>query len=270
MAESNKRLKAFGANVASFDSILNADGILFREHKNRRTLYIKRNGRGYFLKIHRRAGWKEILKNVLSLRWPVLSAQNELCAIRRLEELGIDTVKAAGYGKRGLPPAWLESYIITEELQNTISLEDFCKDWKLRPPATRLKWALIKRVATIARRLHMHGVNHRDFYLCHFLLDINSLEKEADEGPRLYLIDLHRVQLRKRTPQRWIIKDLAGLYFSCLDINLTRNDVFRFMKTYTGKSLRSVLKEDGSFWEKVQVRAKKLYDKHLKNQGRGD
>ena len=42
------------------------------------------------------------------------------------------------------------------------------------------------------------------------------------EKMRLYLIDLHRMQLRRKTPSRWIVKDIAGLYYSSMDIGLTK------------------------------------------------
>lgn len=255
-------LEGFWGGEASFDSILNVKGKIFRAHKNRKTLYIEKNGKGYFIKIHRRIGWKEIFKNLLSLRWPIVTARNELRAIKKLEELGIETMTVAGFGERGIPPAWLESFIITEELKNTISLEEFTRDWKHRPPDIHLKRALIKKVAFIANCLHTHGVNHRDFYICHFLIDIDSINKKSpEEEPRLYLIDLHRVQLRKHTPRRWKIKDLAGLYFSSMDIGLTRRDIFRFMKIYSGKPLRNILKDNAEFWELVRRRAVRLYEK---------
>ena len=60
----------------------------------------------------------------------MLSARNEYRAIKTLETLGIDTMKISGFGERGVPPVWLESFIITEELENTVSLEDFCRTGK--------------------------------------------------------------------------------------------------------------------------------------------
>ncbi|MST95428.1 MAG: hypothetical protein EXS33_09225 [Pedosphaera sp.] len=33
-----------------------------------------------------------------------------------------------------------------------------------------LKRALLEKIAALARTLHEGGVNHRDFYLCHFLV----------------------------------------------------------------------------------------------------
>jgi heptose I phosphotransferase len=253
----------FDGNDA-FDRIMNMQGEVFRQQKNRRTLRIVKDGKGYFVKIHRKAGWQEILKNLVNLRWPVLSAQNELQAIRRLEELCIKTMRIVGSGIRGFPPAWLDSFLITEELENTVSLEDFSRNWPAEPPDFTVKKMIIKRVAEIARCLHQNGVNHRDFYICHFLIDISSLEKVSDEGLCIYLIDLHRMQLRKHTPRRWRVKDLAGLFFSSMDIGLTRRDVFRFMTMYSGKPLRKLLREDAGFWESVQKRAVKLYEKDFR------
>jgi len=214
------------------------------------------------VKIHRRIGWGEIVKNIFSLKWPVVSARNELNAINKCEQLGIATMKIAGFGERGVHPVQLESFLITEELENTISLEEFCSDWKNNPPDFRLKTALIRKVAGIAGILHRNGVNHRDFYICHFLLDLKSNPYSSTFN--LYLIDLHRVQIRKHTPRRWIIKDLSGLFFSSMDIGLTKRDLFRFMKAYSGKPLRSIFKEDLYFWRQVLDRAVKLYKKDFK------
>jgi len=245
--------------VGAFDEILNLQGKVYRQHKNRTTLRFVSEGKGYFVKIHRRIGWGEILKNIFSLKWPVVSARNELNAINKCEELGVATMKVAGFGERGVPPVRLESFLITEELENTISLEKFCSDWKNNPPDFRLKTALIRKVAGIAGILHRNGVNHRDFYICHFLLDLTS--NPSSSRFNLYLIDLHRVQIRKHTPRRWVIKDLSGLFFSSMDIGLTKRDLFRFMKAYSGKPLRSVCKEDLYFWRQVLDRAVKLYKK---------
>jgi heptose I phosphotransferase len=257
-------LQHFFKGDNAFDEILDVEGEVFREHKNRRTVRITRDGKRFFVKVHRNAGWREIMKNIFGLRLPVLSARNELRAIRMLDALGIETMKVAGFGERGLPPAWLESFLITEELENTVSLEHFSREWQAHPPDVHLKWALIRNIASISRRLHERGINHRDFYICHFLIDLRAAdEKNAYEGMHVYLIDLHRVQMRKHTPRRWIIKDIAGLFFSSMDIGLTRRDLFRFIKTYSRKPLRDALREDQEFWKRVSHRATTLYKRHF-------
>ena len=252
------------AGVDAFDYIMQLDGELFRDMDNRRTMRFSLKGKRYFLKAHYGVGWGEIIKNLLQLRLPVLGARNEWLAIQRLESLGVETMTLVGFGERGWNPARRESFVITEALEDTQRLEDFCGSWENRPPRTRaeirLKRALIGRVAQVACRMHGNGMNHRDFYLCHFLLDCSgNVLEQLPAALRLSLIDLHRVQLRRRTPQRWIIKDIGGLYFSAMRIGLTRRDVYRFMMAYKNKSLRATLGEDAGFWEQCRGRAHALY-----------
>ena len=217
-------------------------GQVFRELEARRTLRTEVAGRGYFVKIHRGVGWREIVKNLASLRLPVLGAQNEWQAIARLAELGIDTMRAVAFGVRGANPAAQHSFIVTEELAPTISLEDYCRDWPTQPPAPHFKRALIERVATMARRMHEGGVNHRDFYICHFLLHLAPAP--GVDAFKLSLIDLHRAQIRAQTPRRWRDKDLAALYFSALEIGLTQRDFLRFLRAYFAAPLRRTLQTE--------------------------
>jgi heptose I phosphotransferase len=170
---------------------------------------------------------------------------------------------ACAFGQRGKNPAKQESFIITETLENTVSLEDFCKNWKNFFPAMSLKYSLIKRVAWVSSQLHTNGINHRDYYICHFLMDIFcGIENVAlKKNVKIYLIDLHRTQIRKKTPSRWIIKDVAGIWFSSMDIGLTQKDCFRFMKIYSNSSLRNTLTKNRSFWMNVNNTARRLYKK---------
>ena len=252
------------AGVDPFDYLLHLDGEMFRDMQERRTLRFTLGERRYFLKAHLGVGWSEIFKNLLQLRLPVLGARNEWQALNKLQRLGVDTMRVVAYGERGRNPARRESFIVTEALEDTESLEDFCVDWDTRPrvgrAAIRLKRALITRVASIARTMHTHGMNHRDFYICHLLLDVSRDVLSVDPDTlTLSLIDLHRAQLRNRTPRRWIIKDIGALYFSAMRIGLTRRDLFRFMTVYRDTTLRETLAADGKFWSRCRLRATSLY-----------
>lgn len=232
-----------------FEEMMAQTGQSYRALENRHTQQIMLANQYYFIKQHFGIGWKEIFKNLFQLRLPILSAKNEWQAIQKARQLKINTLEIEGYGVRGINPARRQSFLITQALTNTTSLEDVCRDWKKRPPTFSFKLFLIKEVARIARTLHNNGINHRDFYICHFLLD-NSQQK-------LYLIDLHRAQIRHKTPLRWIIKDLAGLLFSSQDIGLTKRDCWRFMREYRQKPLRDIFNVDSKFWGKVKARVKK-------------
>ena len=245
------------AGQDAFVAVEQLQGEVYRELEARRTLRTEVAGRGYFVKIHRGIGWAEIFKNWLTAITPVLGAVQELIAIERLQQHKIDTMTAVGFGMRGSNPARQHSFIITEELAPTISLEDYSLDWRTQPPEPRLKRALISRVAQMVGGMHRAGVNHRDCYICHFLLHTD--QPVSADSFRLSVIDLHRAQTREHTPKRWRNKDLAALYFSALDIGLTRRDKLRFLREYFQQPLLEILHDEAVLLAWLESKAAKLY-----------
>ncbi len=236
-------------------------GRVLRELEGRRTLRTEVAGRGYYVKLHRGVGWGEIFKNLVTARLPVLGAEHEWLAIKRLTELGVDTMKAVAFGRRGSNPAKLESFIVTEELAPTVSLEDYCRDWPTNPPAPALKRALVARVAEMAGRMHRGGVNHRDCYICHFLLHTEPAPSPA--ALRLSLIDLHRAQVRAgAAPRRWRDKDLSALHFSSLEIGLTARDRLRFLRAYFGRPLCEILVEEADLLAHLEREGRRLMERY--------
>lgn len=225
-----------------FQAVEELQGEVYRELEARRTARVEVEGRAYFVKIHRGVGWFEIIENLLRGRLPVLGANNELAAIRRLEALGVATMRPVAFGERGSNPATRRSFIITEALAPTVALDTHCRAWRERPPALRWRHAVIERVADITRRMHRGGMNHRDFYLVHFLLHLEPAPTPADF--RVSLIDLHRAQLRRATPRRWRDKDLAALYFASLEAGLTTRDRLRFLCAYFACPLRETFRRE--------------------------
>ena len=109
------------------------------------------------------------------------------------------------------------------------------------------KKTFIKSVASICRDLHLGGMNHRDLYLCHFLVDA-----KLDPKKTIYLIDLHRTQIRKKVNERWLIKDIGGLYHSAIKFGITERDCYRFLMTYFNCSLRDLFLINKFLWIKVE------------------
>ena len=229
---------------------------IFRDREGRRTVRFCRGGRSYFLKLHTGIGWREIFKNLSQLRWPVLGADNEYRAVQALRDIGVDTMTVAAYAKTGRNPATRQSMLVTDDLVGTVSLENYCADWANDPPPIAIRLRLVRKLADSARRMHGAGINHRDFYICHFHLEENSLDRD---DPRCHLIDLHRAQLRAAVPRRWRVKDLAGLYFSAMDCGLARRDLLRFLRHYSARGLRPALGRDAALWREVERRAQRLY-----------
>ena len=227
----------------SFDELLEIGKNMIGGHHNvveardklgeegRRTVSFSHNGERYYLKIHDGVGWKEIGKNLTSLRLPVLGAENEWKGVHHLrrqtllQNLGLNTLNIAGYGTRERRfwkilnnPAKRQSLIVTDEIPEAISLEDLFKDklfWGRNANKIPIKicfkrW-LIEQLAQTARVLHNSGANHRDFYLSHFLLQRTKESHEPTrENSSLFLIDLHRMQIHKPRWTAWIKAILQG------------------------------------------------------------
>ncbi len=238
-------------------------GEVFRQLETRKTLRFEIENKSYFIKIHYGTTLKEVVKNLISFRLPVLGADREWNAIHRLQKAGVDTMNGRAYGEKGANPLRRHSFIITEDLTPTISLEDYCAAWLIQPPIFKTKQKIIGRIASMVKTMHAVGINHRDCYICHFLLHLPFNEQSEDF--KISVIDLHRAQLREQVPVRWRNKDLTGLYFSSLNIGLTSRDILRFLKLYFDDSLRNILKKEQSMIkqailkaEKIQIRTERL------------
>tara|TARA_Y100000590_G_scaffold136257_1_gene155998 strand:- start:13183 stop:14679 length:1497 start_codon:yes stop_codon:yes gene_type:complete len=234
------------------------EGKVFRQTANRITKEFVFEGNRYFIKLHYGVGWKEIIKNILKLRSPTLGAYPEWKALNKLKSLGIDCPEPVGYFSVGINPANMRSFLITKALIDTISLEDALKKKSFQKLDFTIKKRFIEKVALISRNLHNSGINHRDFYLCHFHVD-----KDMDAEKKIYLIDLHRAQLRSIVPLRWASKDIGGLIHSALGYGLNENDFYRFMITYLNCSLKEVLTVRSDFLNSCRNRAFKMFMKPI-------
>jgi heptose I phosphotransferase len=241
-----------------FERVVAWQGETYRAVATRRTQRVVAGGRAYFSKIHWGVGWAEIVKNLVTLRLPVIGARNEFEACRHLAQAGVPAPTVAAFGERGVNPAQRFSFVVCDALEGRESLEDLAARWHTALPTATDKRCLVRAVAHFARALHGAGVVHRDFYICHLLLD---REAWAQGRAALAVIDLHRAQIRQNIPRRWLRRDLAALLFSVLELPLSRRDWLRFLCAYRGQPLRHILVQEGAFWAGVERRALALYRK---------
>lgn len=233
-----------------FFEIMQLQGKPYRDVPGRKTIQLSLGDKSYFIKQHFGIGWGEIFKNLLSFKRPVLGAMTEVAAIKMLDQVGIHTTPLIGYGRRGLNPANQQSFLITEDLGDIVSLETLCADWPLVPPSPEFRQKIVIALANLAKNLHAAGMCHRDFYLCHFVMDKRLIaEGEVD----LILIDLHRVCFNQASGGSAVMKDIAALIFSGMDCGFTSQDWQLFKQHY--------LPQSQVFWQKSEMRAKQLYAK---------
>jgi len=233
-----------------FQDFMALSGNAVRATANRRTMRVFISGKSYFIKQHEGVGWREILKNWLSFKRPILGAMTEVNAICALNSLGISTTAIAAYGQEGSNPAKARSFLLTEDLGDILSIEDICKDWLKKPPSSELKQKLIIATAQLARKLHGAGLCHRDFYLCHLAFHPVDLSNDSLD---LILLDLHRVLHHQPSDGTAVMKDIAGLYFSAMDCGLSAQDIALFKQHY--------LPQNAAFWAQVCKRSHRLYAK---------
>ena len=237
----------------AFEKVRSLQGTVARSLETRKTLRFEMEGGAYYAKYHKGGSVGELLKNLLSLRMPVFSAKNEWEAIEHLHRHGVDTMTAVAYGYRGVAPLWTESFLITEELKNCISLEDVFQKGVWETLTVGERRDLVRLLAETVKRMHEAGVNHRDCYLCHFLWN--------REENRLYIIDLHRSQIRASVPHRWLLKDIASLYFSSLTQDIPSTYFMRFARVYGQEKLEGLLPGVSRKVEKIQRHNQSLKEK---------
>ena len=152
--------------------------------------------------------------------------QTEAEAIFLLQRAKIPTVPLVAWG-------WLpdrRSFIISEDLEGYEAAD------KLVERGTPFE-RVLEPIATLAGDLHRAGLHHRDLYLCHFFV------KLGDGGSTdVRLIDAARVRpLPRLFRKRWIVKDLAQLWYSTLSLSaITDAQRERVLQIYAEKTGASV------------------------------
>ena len=246
----------FGRDV--FAAVWAQPGKTYRQYEQRRTFrFIGPKGVAYFAKLHDGAGWRHIMKNAAILRPFVLGARNEFVACRHLAAHGIRVPRVAGFGQRGVNPARLRSFVICEALDDFESLNGHAKNLLETGSAITLRRDVIREVALVTRAMHASGVNHRDYYIWHLMVDTRRFAAGEVE---LAIIDLHRAQVRRIVPDRWRKRDLAALLYSAGSNGSVPSlrDLFRFVRDYTGERPAVAIRRHRRFWERVVVRSAKL------------
>jgi len=184
------------------------------------------------------------------------TAYDEFENILAFLRAGIPTMMPIAAGKRKCGLWGTRSFLMTEAIEGCMTLEQFAETvWG--KTGFQDKKRLILNVARLTRKMHDCGFNHRDYYLCHLLIGV--AERNRDE---LFVMDLHRVDIREKVPERWIIKDLAALYYSCLPYDISRTNKLRFFKDYLSCGKLSV--RDKDFALKVIDKSRRM----LKHAGR--
>jgi len=133
-----------------------------------------------------------------------------------LRRLGINTPRTIAFGEEWSGLFEKRSFVITEQIPDSTSLE-------VNLPKDR---DFIKKLAAFVRKFHNTGLRHRDLYLCHIFRNSQN---------EFTLIDLTRVFKPCIFSGKYLIKDLAQLYYSSPGNAVSKTDRLRFFLHYMQK-----------------------------------
>lgn len=238
-----------------FAALSATEGEVYRRSARRRTLRVVIGDKTYFAKVHEGVGWREIAKNLLAGKRPVLGARHDFEASRRLRAEGVAVPEVAAFGERGVNPARRRSFAIHDALEGFCSLEDVGHAWRWGA-AIELKRALLIEAGRLTAAMHGAGVCHRDYYACHLMANAAKLGRGEAE---LAVIDLHRAEVHRRLSRRARVRDLGALLYSTSAMPLTERDRLRFVAAYAGTAASVELRRRGEFWRAVVRRAERLH-----------
>lgn len=254
------------AGLMTFDAMMAThDGRLLRALPQRENWRLElpdahEGRRGAYLKKHRERHWLDHLRRWLGIGSEASAGRTEAENIVRLQRDGIAVMKLIAFGEQRRDGGPLESFVLTEELAGYRQLDHFLRQRfarRTRAPQPR-DWDLdnlLAAVADVTRRFHALGYNHRDLYCCHFFI------REPAAGQfDIKLIDLQRVEHRRRLRGRWIVKDLAQLAYSVPADRVSCTQKLAFFKRYLG--VGKLRDRDKRLIRRVLAKVRRLVRRH--------
>jgi heptose I phosphotransferase len=157
---------------------------------------------------------------------------------RRLADASIPAPRPVGYAEHMRGHLERCSAVVLERVAG----EPFDAAWRRaieqRAPITvgRARHDLAVRLGRFIAAFHGTGLCHRDLYLCHVFVDLDSA---ARWPPALAVIDLARTHAPRWRRMRWVIKDLAQLDASGRQVGAARSDRYRTLLAYLGLQRKS-------------------------------
>jgi heptose I phosphotransferase len=188
-----------------------------------------------YLKRHFRLPWAARVRALLNPAGRHSPAAAEWVRLERVRNLGISVPEVVATGERIGPRTGLQSFLMIAELTGSTALNELLPQLAARLDRfdfAALKRRVVKETARITATLHCARVFHKDLYLCHFFLNPDG-DDPISHGPRLTLIDLHRLEQHRLLAGWWRWKDLAQLLYSTDGVvGINARDRARFWKWY--------------------------------------
>lgn len=226
-----------GHGLTGFSSVFRFEGGerldkpgLARWRERRRVVLTDLAGepRTFYLKRYLRPPLSQQLRRIVSAGLRQSTAGREWQTTLALAEAGIPVSEPVAFGQETRAGFERRSFIVLEAAPGR-SLEGWLPvEWKRRAFGAdfRRRRELVLALARQVAAFHAAGFVHRDLYASHIFI-----QDAAGGAPRFTFIDLQRVFRPRWRRRRWIVKDLAQLYYSTAAF-ASRADRLRFWREY--------------------------------------
>src|SRR6266851_4846801 len=196
------------------------------KHSPHRTVYrVNLPGLSFYLKQNRVIDFRTWLRQLVRPSKAAIEFEHAATVADR----GIPTALPLGLGERieGWGPG--DSFFITRCLEDTEPLSTFIEHTLAAIEGTRqvlVRQRLARELAGFIAQIHEAGVLHNDLHAGNILVRL-----EADDRPRLFLIDLHAVKIGR--PLSWPASRANLVVLShWFMIHASRTDRLRFWRCY--------------------------------------
>lgn len=245
------------AAVFAFEGDHNLTKKRLAGYRTRLRFQTEKPSRTFFLKRYEHPPMGVQLLNWLDGHRRRSCSMTELQALVELSRHGIGVPRPVAYGQTW--GAWFErrSFLVTEEIADAQSLERQLPSCFYRPDTSdtrRQRRRFIRQLAAFLRKFHNLGYRHRDLYLAHVFRDT--------EG-RLFLIDLARAFKPLLWRRRFLVKDLAQIYYSMPARYFTRSDRLRFCLSYC--DTERLAGQARTLMRRIMAKAKRMARHNIKH-----
>jgi serine/threonine protein kinase len=181
-----------------------------------------------YVKTYRNKGWG----NALRFLFFDSKAKVEWELGIKMGDLGIPSFKPLAYGERRKRLILKEAYLITREIRSSVPLNRFVAELQGEDPDRffEKKARLIEGLAGLVGDMHRLGVHHRDLHGGNILV-----QRDGSQGPRHYVIDLHRAEVTGRISKWKRLRSISQLFFSMSAV-MVDDDERTFIRLYKRKS----------------------------------
>ncbi|WP_166823691.1 lipopolysaccharide kinase InaA family protein [Thalassoroseus pseudoceratinae] len=187
----------------------------------------------YFLKHFRVPDLQTFGQNVIRPS----RAKLEWRAAQRVKETGIPTIDCVAVGERRVGGFVLDNFLLSKAIPDVIPLDEVLSD--ILPTYNSHREAQLRQLITreageVLGRLHRNSLYHPDLHPGNVLIssaDLQAFESGTDTV-RMWLIDLHSVQYRRRPSAQMACRDLA-LWHNFFARRCSRAERSRFFRAYT-------------------------------------